>query len=202
MYKDSVSIDSFHISYNARHSKPEDVAKTFIYNNDFEELLFDNHTVLLGARGCGKTTLMKMLTLPALYSWENELAQKTVSKLNFFAIYISTDIYWNAQKDAYNTQLEKFPRYAEYVSKVAVTTNVLFALCETIENILKYKIGSWVKQSENELAKELIEIWKLPPTIPNLIMVKEGLVKRTDTLNQHIQRTATSAWIEQENRAS
>jgi ATPase subunit of ABC transporter with duplicated ATPase domains len=101
----------FHITYNARHLRPEDVAKTFVFNPDFEELLQDNHTVLLGARGCGKTTLMKMLTLPAMYAWENENAEKIRTNLGFYTVYISTDIYWNAQKDSYNSQLSKFPKY-------------------------------------------------------------------------------------------
>ncbi|MBI3510939.1 MAG: hypothetical protein HY064_09745 [Bacteroidetes bacterium] len=183
------NIESFHISYNARHLKPEDVAQTFISNSDYKELVQDNHTVLLGARGCGKTTLMKMLTLPALYSWKDELAEEFRQKISFYAVYISTDIYWNAQKDSYNEQLKSMPKYALAVSKVAVTTNVLYALCETFENILKYKIENNDISQEIELSKTLIEGWSLPPTIPNIAMVKESLLRRADLLNRHIQKT-------------
>lgn len=184
-----MNIDSFHIAYNARHLRPEDVAKTFVFNPDYEELLQDNHTVLLGARGCGKTTLMKMLTLPAMYAWENIKAEDIRTSIGFNTVYISTDIYWNAQKDAYNRQLSNFPKYAEQVSKVAVTTNVLYALCETFENLLKFKIKECEQRSEIKLSKELIKLWVLPPTIPNLTMIKEALVQRTDFLNRHIQKT-------------
>ncbi|MBN8672816.1 MAG: hypothetical protein J0L56_01715 [Chitinophagales bacterium] len=184
-----MNIDSFHITYNARHLRPEDIAKSFVFNPDYEELLQGNHTVLLGARGCGKTTLMKMLTLPAIYAWGHDNAQKIKDNLGFYTVYISTDIYWNAQKDAYNKQLYIFPKYAEQVSKVAVTTNVLFALCQTFEDILKYRVVNAKQKDEIGLCRELIELWSLPATIPSLGMVKEALIQRTDYLNRHIQRT-------------
>lgn len=183
------NINSFHLTYNARHLKPEDVAKNFIFNDDLEELIQDNHTVLLGARGCGKTTLMKMVTLPALYSWQEKYSKEIREKIAFYSVYISTDIYWNAQKDSYNKQLSNFPKYSEVVSKVAVTTNVLYALCETFENIIKYELNILDEEKEVELSKSLIKEWALPPTIPRLSMIKESLLRRTDLLNRHIQRT-------------
>src|SRR6185436_1402013 len=193
-----MSTESFHSTFNARHLQPEEVAETFIHNTDYEELIQNNHTVLLGPRGCGKTTLMKMLTLPALNSWNDQRAKSIRQQISFNAVYISTDIYWNAQKDSYNKQLSKFPLYSEIVSKVAVTTNVFFSLCESFENVIRYQIKPSNQKQEVELAKNLIKEWKLIPTIPNLSMVKEALKRRTDSLNQHIQKTVFNSSMDED----
>jgi hypothetical protein len=176
------------------------VAKGFVFNPDYEELVRPNHTVLLGARGCGKTTLMKMLTIPAIYGWNHSFAEKLREKLPFYTVYISTDIYWNAQMDAYSKQLERFPKYADVVSKVAVTTNVLYALCETFEDLIKHKTIDQSQTGEIQLCKELIKLWILPATVPTLVMIKECLIQRTDELNRHIQRTLFNARTEDDVR--
>ena len=55
-------------SFNARNYTPAQVAATFIPNDDYRLLWRNEHTVVLGPRGSGKTTLFKMLTVQALYA--------------------------------------------------------------------------------------------------------------------------------------
>jgi len=78
-------------SFNARNYTPSQVAETFISSEDFETLWRNEHTVLLGPRGSGKTTLFKMLTVQALYSWSHPLAEKLKSRKPFTAIFVPTD---------------------------------------------------------------------------------------------------------------
>lgn len=174
-------------TYNARHYGPKEVAKTFIWSESFSRLLQVNHSVILGARGCGKTTLMKMLTLPALYSWNSEKAINIIKKVPFYAIYVSTDIYWDVKNHTYNEQLKKYGNFSELVSRFSVCTNVFTSLCDTFLNIIEFELNDTNEEKEFELCKNLIEAWKLPSTIPKLKYIKEELNKRIDAVNQMIQ---------------
>jgi len=179
---------NFHKTYNARQLEPREVAKRYIPNPDYDILATNDNTVLLGSRGCGKTTLMKMLTLPALSEWSKNEKNDKLSEPDFNTVYIPTDIYWNAQKNSYHKQLNNYPKFADVVSRVAVTTNVLYALCESFSNIIQFNFES-DHNKEELLAQELINSWLLPETPPTIQMVRESLLKRTDKLNRIIRET-------------
>lgn len=180
-------IDNFFHTYNARHLNPSEVAKSFIYSENFEKLIQKNHSLILGARGCGKTTLMKMLTLPALTAWEGEMAERIKTKIPFYAVYISTDIYWDVKNQTYSTQLQRFPKFSHLVSVFSVNVNVFKALCDTFKNIITYELLSDDEDKEIELCRLLIKAWKLPLVVPKLSYVVDALNERIDVVNQLIQ---------------
>ena len=179
--------DTIFPTYNARHYAPVEVAETFIWSESFSKLIQNGNTVILGARGCGKTTLMKMLTLPAITAWNGK--QKADNKINlpFYAIYVSTDIYWDVKNHTYNEQLKQFGNFSDIISKFSVTTNVFTSLCDTFLQIIEFELNSVDEEKEIELCKEMISAWKLPLTIPKIKYVKELLNKRIDEVNQLIQ---------------
>lgn len=179
--------DTIFPTYNARHYAPREIAETFIWSESFSKLIQNNHSVILGARGCGKTTLMKMLTLPALNSWKSKRAESIRKEIPFYAIYISTDIYWDVKNHTYNEQLKKFGNYSQLISRFSVNTNVFMSLCDTFLNILEFEINDLSEEKEFELGKILIAAWKLPPTIPKIKYIKEELNKRVDDVNQMLQ---------------
>ncbi|MFH7017363.1 hypothetical protein [Flavobacterium sp. FlaQc-47] len=182
-----MKVDTIFPTYNARHYAPKDVAESFIWSESFEKLIQDNHSVILGARGCGKTTLMKMLTLPALYSWLHEKAESIKKDISFYAIYISTDIYWDVKNQTYNSQLSEFGNFPLLISRFSVSTNVFTSLCDTFMNIIQYEINDSNEEKETELCKCLISAWKLSSVIPKLKFIKEALNTRIDEVNQMIQ---------------
>ncbi len=179
--------DDFFNTFNARHLNPKQVAESFIWSENFGKLISNNHSVILGARGCGKTTLMKMLTLPALYSWKNSRAKKIRANSPFYAIYISTDIYWDVKNQTYSSQLERFKNFADVISAFAVNSNVFLALCDTFKYIIELELKNTHEEQEKELCKALIDAWRLKATVPKLDYIKEALNKRIDTVNQLIQ---------------
>lgn len=178
----------FYNTYNARYISPNEVGEKFIYSESFGKLLQNNHSVILGARGCGKTTLMKMLTLPALNSWNDENSKSIIAEMSFFAIYISTDIYWDSKNQTYDKQLSGYGNLANRLSHFTVNSNVFISFCDTLLNILEYE-GDIVKDDkrEVELSKQLIESWQLQNTIPKIEYVRESLLKRIDNANLMIQ---------------
>lgn len=185
-----MNIDEFHISYNARHLNPEEVAQNFIFSKSYSSLIQGNHSVLLGARGCGKTTLMKMLTLNGLYSWKGTQAAKVRENIPFYAVYISTDIFWNVKNNKSYEHLAGYSNFAEIISRFSVATNVFVSLCETFQQILNFELNfSSDSEKEIELCEYLISEWMLEEnTIPTLNYVKESLKRRSDHFNRFIQK--------------
>jgi energy-coupling factor transporter ATP-binding protein EcfA2 len=180
-------MSNFYNTYNARYLEPNQVAEKFIYSESFEALIKNTHSVILGARGCGKTTLMKMLTLPALHYWKHEKADEIKKHFPFYAVYISTDVYWDVKEQAYDKQLRSFGNFADKISKFSVNSNVFIALCETFSNILQIELKNSSIEKEIELANCLINNWKLNNTIPKLEYVRESLLQRIDIINQLVQ---------------
>lgn len=181
--------ENFYTTYNARHLAPQEVAESFIWSKNYHRLTGNNHSIILGARGCGKTTLMKMLTLPALHSWESPKAEEYRKHIPFYSIYVSTDIYWNVKNKNYGAQLEHYGTLPERVSRFAVNSNVFSSLCDTFLNIIKFEIvedrGS--EEKEMEIGKELIDAWQLDGVPPKIKYIKEALNARIDEVNQLIQ---------------
>lgn len=183
-----MTADFFNSPYNARHLEPSEVAERFIWSDNFEKLIQKNHSVILGARGCGKTTLMKMLTIPALYAWKNDKRSEVIRKnIPFYGVYISTDIYWDVKNHTYNKQLEKFEGLSDRISSFAVNSNVFKAICNTFLNIITIELEDLDETKELELCLSLIEAWKLKPTVPKIVYIKEAIDERIDEVNQLIQ---------------
>jgi hypothetical protein len=180
-----MKIDDIYPAYNARHLKPNEVGESFIWSANFEKLIQNSHSVILGARGCGKTTLMKMLTIPALNSWNDKRATVIKDRIPFYAVYISTDIYWDVKNQISSIQLEKLRNFDEIISAFSVNSNVFTSLCDTFQYIIDEK--EFDESKEIELCKYLIESWQLNQVIPKLKFVKRAVNKRIDEVNQLVQ---------------
>ena len=63
-----------------------------------------DHSVLLGPRGWGKTTLLKMLTRPALDAWAqqhgSEFHRPREPSPAFEAVYVPSDVRWSIELSA------------------------------------------------------------------------------------------------------
>lgn len=179
---------NFQTSFNARNLDPKEVAEKFIFSPSFDKLKNNCHTVILGARGCGKTTLMKMLTLPALYNWKYSSAKKFIDEIPFYAVYIPTDISWILKEESFKNYDDN-NEFKKNISKFAVNTNLFESLCDTFYNILNYELIDSNEEKEFELCINLIERWKLKKsTVPKLQYVKTALQKRRDDVSQKIPK--------------
>lgn len=117
-------------SFNARSLGPEQVAQTFVAPSHFAKLVARCHSTLIGPRGSGKTSLLKMLQPHALESWQSEEARAFRSTIDFTGVFIQTDISWNRQTIAL---VDGLPENAIRAFRTAAfTTQVLHSLVETL----------------------------------------------------------------------
>ncbi len=169
-------------SFNARYLSFEDIAKTFIGNSQFEQLLSNNHTLLMGPRGSGKTTLLKMLTPLSqyYYSQHNDAVKWDVQ---FVAIYIPSDVQWKRQIEIFkkdssfpNSIIDNFPRFL-------VTNNILICLLNTFEQLININSdfipNEEILNQEANLCTQLINSWAIEkPIIPTVDSIKQALFRR------------------------
>lgn len=179
--------ESMHQTFNARNYSAEEVAKRFVSNRDFNALISNRHTVLLGPRGCGKTTLFKMLTLRGLFAWHSPEAKQLRRLIPFYAIYIPTDIVWKHQMEYANEHLEAAPKFGKASARAIIVTNILNALIATLKDVieLEKRIN---RPAETELCCKLIEAWHLPPCIPNLTAIEQELLMRVNEIRERLNR--------------
>jgi hypothetical protein len=176
-------------TFNARHFTHEEVAETFVSNIDFSEIAKNAHTVVLGPRGCGKTTMFKMLTTPALKNWKPKTVEdsKLRDGIPFVAIYIPSDELWKKQLDSFKESLAEKPEIIKIISNALITTNILSNFCKNIKEHIAYTYEKDIKK-EFEFSENLIREWSLPDSANSLASVRQGLESRKNNLIAKIEK--------------
>ena len=72
----------------ARNFSDDKVSSEFFPVSSFWSLFNDQHEIIIGSRGSGKTFLLKMMRYSMLKRIEDEAAKKIVSDKNFIALYV------------------------------------------------------------------------------------------------------------------
>ncbi|HEU5142264.1 MAG TPA: hypothetical protein VFU04_03805 [Solirubrobacterales bacterium] len=86
--------------YNARRSTPAQVARDFI-PPDYYGTLRDtiDPQLVVGPRGIGKTTLLKMLLPEAIDAWNSPEAQVARERIGYTGVFVAADKMWAGQFD-------------------------------------------------------------------------------------------------------
>ncbi|MCO2049080.1 hypothetical protein FA412_29955, partial [Pseudomonas aeruginosa] len=79
---------------NARNSTPEDLPYQFVWTEDFARLISPKNHILIGARGSGKTAIVKMLSHEYLSKLSHESAQELISNKGFIGTYVPMRLSW------------------------------------------------------------------------------------------------------------
>ena len=162
-------------SFNARYMTFDEVANTFIKTADFERVIGSCHTILMGSRGCGKTTLLKMLHPKALYHWNDNDAVEIRKRIPFYGVYIPSDRQWSRQLENFERRFDNKPEFVKSVSRGLVNLNILIALCSTFDSLLAL-ISKENSEEEVMLCKYLMDCWELEkPMTPTLYNITQKL---------------------------
>lgn len=79
---------------NARNMSTMEIVSTFVPTRSFWRLLSTKNHIVCGARGSGKTVLMKMLAHDHLSQFDDPDARKVIAAKSFVGIYVPTKIEW------------------------------------------------------------------------------------------------------------
>ncbi len=166
-------------NFNARYSSYEEVAKTFIPNEGFVNVTKNNHTFVLGPRGCGKTTMFKMLTTPALKSWNPRNPEEEIIKrnINFLAIYIPSDDLWKDQLSNLLSYVSNSEHKTEFLTNALIKINVLINFCKSVKNHLLYIDVENKTKKEFEFCEKLIDAWGLNESSSTILSIMFSIEK-------------------------
>jgi hypothetical protein len=162
---------SIYGAYNARWLTPQEIAKTFVPLPQYRTLTQTHNSLLMGPRGCGKTTLLKMLTVEAGRSYElrldkePELANQAPLP-DFTAIYIPSDTRWAYELVSFERVLGQFPTSAMRAQRAMVSISALSEVISVFDLLLEAE-----PHLNHEVAKALIDEWserRIVPTLLNL----------------------------------
>ncbi len=183
-------------SFNARPLSPQAVARHFIPSHHFDTLSRKTHTIIVGPRGSGKTSLLKMLQTEAIESWDHERSQDYRSKIDFTGVFIPTDVNWNEQLK--NIGVEYLTEKLRHlVTNTTFITHVHHALVKAMINrCQKYYLKSKGSEPhrrvnisdkyESEIVKALSRIWNISPKIPSFLALKHELKLRIQTIGEFV----------------
>ncbi|MDB5813819.1 MAG: hypothetical protein JWN23_936 [Rhodocyclales bacterium] len=178
----------FFSSFNARHLDAAQVARSFVPSAKFTALLGIQHALLVGARGSGKTHMLKMLQPKALNIWNHDDADGIRKRINYWGVFVPADEAWRQQIKLAADQL---PSDLQSKFSLAVfSTHVQRALIDCFLQLVYdrpaddrgYARVLLSAQQESELCATLATSWKLTPTIFSLISIRQALVDRAADL--------------------
>lgn len=157
-------------AFNARWLTPEEVAETFVPVPQFTKVVQNRHSLLMGPRGCGKTTLLKMLTRPAQTVLQNKEDELGIEWPEFEAIYVPADIKWSFELASLE-QLSSFDKVViERAQRVLVAASAALETVGTFESILG---GS--EDLAMALSRSLLETWRISKAPLRLSDVRSGI---------------------------
>lgn len=159
----------------------QDVSETFVINSQFRQLISNNSSIIVGPRGCGKTTLLKMLYPISYNSAKSNDLKDLYSKMPFWGIYIAADTEWKEQLDVVRKSGKK---EAGDLVITLITINILVSISTCFLDLLDISREHAKSKNNNEelkniddievkLSKELIQCWRIQsniaPTLYNII---------------------------------
>ena len=183
LFEDQASPSLFE-GINARYYRAVEVARSFVPNEQFENITVRQHSVLVGPRGSGKTTLLRMLHPECLRVWEHPNAGTFRSQIEFTSVYVATDRVWRDQTDGIAAVLPVDQR-ERFVADI-IGLDVMAGMLRTLElrTSIDTSVGRdfrAVTMSEGALARlcsELATGWRLSPKFLDLASLRVAVRSR------------------------
>jgi hypothetical protein len=155
--------------FNAKAMTFREVASTFVPSPNFSLLAGKWNALLIGPRGSGKTTLMKMLSVESLRAWGGPNAAAFRDNVAFTGIYVPADIAWGEMVKALSATLDETT--TNFVSAAAFVTNVLQSVVMAMQSRLNvaesqlpgadFRLAECSADRLEQAVIEIAQLWRL-----------------------------------------
>jgi hypothetical protein len=186
-------VPSISESFNAKSTTTKELTNTFISNSYFESLSCPNNTMLIGPRGSGKTTLMRMLEVESLELWDKSISAHFRDSIDFSGVFIPTDRFWKTQYEkllitvgSSKTNLSILESLFVYHVLECFVSVVSFRASRTIEKKNEYRAKILTKEDESSLVYDLADLLKVKPRIPSLRNLLISIGQKKQLISSYI----------------
>jgi hypothetical protein len=197
---------SINESFNARTTDTDVLCESFIVNEYYEQLASPDNTIMIGPRGSGKTTLMRMLEVKSLELWNKEQAKAFRQSIKFSGVFIPTDRLWKTQydtaKNAIKNREDTLVLESQFIYHILeqLTQTLSFRISRVIEKQHNFRTANLSKEDESELVESLIDIWKVTPKIKSIKSLIIALALKKNQVSSYIAsiNSGTGSYIRPE----
>ena len=139
----------------ARNFSDDKIVKEFLPISLFWTLFNDQHEILLGSRGCGKTFLLKMMRYSMIRTIENPFAKDLVRKKEFIALYVPMHLEFVAPLNRVSIQEEQTILF-QVLFNCLLANSIMTELDSMLEDI-----DDGIEKAKKKIAltRKLDEIW-------------------------------------------
>jgi hypothetical protein len=165
-----MSHQTFLEPFNAKTMSYAEVARTFVPSTKFAQLAGAWNSVLVGPRGGGKTTLLKMLSVEGQKAWTGPASEPYKKTLGYTGVYVPSDIAWGTMLESLKGAGQD-EKVGNLFSQAAFVTHVLLAVAASIE----LHVAHYPARRPEQAAKQ--ESTGKFPTQPDLERVVASIAK-------------------------
>ncbi len=161
---------------NARNSTVEDLPKQFVWTKTFERLVSPKNHIVLGARGSGKTAIVKMLSHEYLSKLDNPKARKIIKSRTFVGIYVPMRLSWVGElKNSVWLNESQQEHHFKWRLNISCCASFLSALRSCID-CYSDNIGDCVTK-ERALSSRIAQAWFGYKDVNTLKVISERLAE-------------------------
>ena len=147
---------------NARNLSKQQLVSTFIPTTTFSRLLSRKHHIVFGARGQGKTALVKMISMDhlVLFAERDDYAKQIIDKQEFIGIYMPTKLEWVG---ALKSKIWKSTDEKEKLFQWKVNLSSCLAFLISAKSCINYYINNDLERIKIERAfcKKMSSTWDI-----------------------------------------
>ncbi|RXF06249.1 hypothetical protein [Pseudoalteromonas phenolica] len=173
-------------AFNAKHLKSEDIAGSFVSSKLFLETAKNEHTILVGPRGSGKTTFLRMLSINTLSKWD----KAKELDIEYDGIYVPGDLVWGEMIKSLD-EVGLKSEISESFAYSAFFTHVMLNTLETIEHSLSRFNKEFLEKRSKEVNQSLVEICellKLKPEKISFSRLRHELILKLNQLGEYSRK--------------
>lgn len=156
-------LNPFRIKTAEHYQKPEDINFLFAYPPEYDVYKSPNNFIILGSRGCGKTILLKKLSLVA------QSLEQDITKLEFCGVYIQRLLQLNNLLQIYRRGFDGTEKFEHYVA--------LKVIYETANQFSQTSISTEAKRNISDIIKETVGLESFQGDLNNLARHLEEAVE-------------------------
>lgn len=153
----------FRIKTAEHYQKPEDINFLFAYPPEYDVYKSPNNFIILGSRGCGKTILLKKLSIRA------QSLEQDITKLEFCGVYIQRLLQLNNLLQIYRRGFDGAEKFEHYVA--------LKVIYETANQFSQTSISTEAKRNISGIVKNTVGLENFQGDLYNLARHLEEAVE-------------------------